>query len=254
MTEKELIRKICLLKEIKPENDWVFLTKKQLIGGEQLIGNPIKHGLIDSVVEIFQALPNYNLRPALIAAAFIAILAGTTGLSQTALPGDALYPIKKLTEKAGYLMVAENKQPKAKLEIAGKRLGEIEVMAKAMAKKNQESNLVPAIKEFRNSLTEATNKIKASQDSPALAMEIVREANKIQVNKEKLEALGVNVGGTYELEEALSGLVAREIKDLESRSLTEAQAEVLVQIKADFERGDFEQALEKILLLTFDGS
>ncbi len=241
MTEKELIRKIALLKEIKPENDWVVLTKKQCIG------DPIKRSFMDNVVEVFQVLPNFNFRPALATAVFIVILAGTTGLSQSALPGDLLYPVKKLTEKAGYLMVAENEQSKAKLEIAGKRLGEVEIIAK----KNQENNLASAIQEFRSSLTEATDKIKESQDSPTRAMAIVKEANKIQVSKEKLEALGVDVGGTYELEEALSGLVAREIRDLEGRSLNEAQTEILIQVKSDFEAGDYEQALEKILILTY---
>ena len=80
---------------------------------------------------------------------------------------------------------------------------------------------------------------------------IVVGTQKLEENKQKVESLGVVVGETKELDNAISQLVKREIKDLESRTLTEKQQKLLEGAKEDYERGNYSLALEKILFLSY---
>jgi len=240
MTERNLSKKIKLLEQIQPEKDWVVLNKKQLFGIEG-----IKPRLSDQIFEIFEIGFRYKL--ALAPLAIVLILAGATSLSQAALPGDFLYPVRKLVDKTGYLFVSAQDQPKLSLEVANKRLEELAIIAQ----NNQSKNLAPAINEFKQSAIEAADKLKPVDGSPKITKEIIQETERLNENKQKIEALGIVVGETQELNQSLSLLVAREIKDLESRSLTDVQKESLAGIKQDFEVGNYTKALGQILLLSY---
>jgi len=244
MEEYRIIQKIKKLRQIEPEKDWVVLTKRQIVGFENI---QIKPSFTDQVLEVFQVLPGFNYKLALATIAVIAVLGGTIGFSQAALPGDLLYPVRKFVDKTGYLFVSKNNQPKLGLEIANKRLEELTMIAR----NNQGRNLAPAINEFRQSMVEAADKLKIVNGSLKITEEIVKETGKLRENREKVEALGVVVGETKELNQALSQLVEREIKDLESRSLTEGQKQLFEQAKQDFQDGNYEKALEGILILSY---
>jgi len=167
------------------------------------------------------------------------------------LPGDFLYPARKLVDKTGYLFVSKEDQPKLGLEVANKRLEELTVIAQ----NNQSKNLAPAINEFKQSTIEAADKLKPVNSLPELTKEIIKETEKFRENKEKIEALGVVVGDTEELTQALSRIVEiveGQINDLNDRSLTDDQKQVLEQAKQDFEAGNYEKALEGILILSYN--
>ena len=243
MNEKEVFKKIQLLKQIEPNPNWVGWNRINLLGDVK------KPGLAEQILEIFQVFPNvaFEYKPVLVSVALLGLLTGTFGFAQAALPGDWLYPVKRMTEKASYLFVAKNKQSEVQLGLANKRLEELT----RIAKNNQVRNLALAINEFRDSANEAAKNIMPSDGSPKLTREIVKETGKLKENKGKVEALGVAVGETKELNEALSQLVEREIKDLEGRTLSENQQELLKKVKLAFEQEDFSQALETILLLSY---
>jgi hypothetical protein len=240
MTEKDLVKKLNLLKEIKPEQDWVVLTKRQFI---REVRNP---SLAEQILEVFRIFPNlsFQYKPALVSLVCLGLLTGTFGLSQVALPGDPFYPIKKMTEKAGNFFVSKDNLPKVNLELANKRLDELT----QVAKNNQVRNLAPAINEFQASISQVAKDL---NDSPKLTKELVKGTEKLKENREKVVAMGVAVGETEELNQVLSQLVERELKDLESRSLTDAQAKLLQTAKEDYQAGNVSQALEKIILLSY---
>ena len=241
MTEKQLIRKIGLLNEIKPEKDWVFSVKTRIIGIS------VKPSFIENVIETLRVLPGLALKPALVSFAVLALLGGVAGFAQTALPGDPLYAIKRTTEKIGLVFVPVGEQPKAQLELANRRLEELSTIAQ----NNRTNNLASAISEFKASVGQAVQDMNKIENSPRFVREIAGQIKQIDEKKVEIEALGVIVGETKELNEALARIVGSEIKDLENRFLNENQAKTLEQAKADFERGDFEQALEKLLTLTY---
>jgi hypothetical protein len=218
MTEKELVARIRLLRQIKPSKDWVVLTKREILGE-----NPV-----------------YFLRPALVGvfAVFIAVFL----FAQNALPGEKLYVIKKITEKGQAVFVSEGEKPKLNLELANKRLEELN----QIAENNDVKKLAPAIKEVQKSATEVAKSFKKITKPD---QEIVARTKELEKNRERAEKiLGTKIE-TEEYNDALADLVKNQIDDLEKRALSDEQKEILAQVKVDYEAGNYSQALEKILLL-----
>lgn len=243
MTEADLIKKVQSLKQIKPRKDWVVLTKQELFIDE--IPSRISYrGRASGILEILPRLFLNNLKPALATFVFIGIIMiAAFSLAQNSLPGDPLYSLKRVTEKARAALVLEAEKPKAQLQLANKRLEELTTIAET----NQPQKLAPAINEVQQSFVLAAKGIKEPQK---LTKEIVQETKKLQENKEKIEALGVVIGEVEELDNAMSQLVEREIKNLEERILSEEKALLLEEAKEDFEAGDFSAALEKVWLIS----
>jgi len=231
MEEKELIGKIRGLRQIKPNRDWVSLTKSQILGEEK------------KYTSLF-LFPVLKLRPVYAGLIAVLILFGLIGFAKNSLPGDLLYPIKKIAQKSRAVFVSEEEKPAFQLKLANQRL---EDLTKASTK-----NLAPTINEFQANISEAAktiSKIDATTSDPIVTKKIVEEAQKLKKNKQIAETLGVVTGETEELEEALIPYykveAERQIKDLESRTLTENQQKLLTEAKEYFEAGDYTSALGK---------
>lgn len=239
MTEPELIKKIQELKRMRPRKDWVVLTKRELFREET---PSLKERL--SILEIFPRLLPYY-KPAFATFVFLGILIIATAftLAQNTLPGDSLYSLKRISEEGRVVFVSEEGKPKAQLELANKRLEELTKVVET----KQTKKLAPAIEEFQASLSQAAENLK---EPKKITREIIEQTKKLEENRQKVEALGVLIGETEELENALSQLVEREIKNLENQTLSEEKAELLGLAKEDFEAGNFSAALEKILLIS----
>lgn len=230
MKEAQIIKNLKKLGKIEPTKDWLFLTREKIVGAK-------KPG--------FSFFPVFSLRPALVGITVVFVLFGLFGFAQNTVPGDFLYPIKKAVEKSQSLFVEKDERPGFHLDLAQKRLDDLS----KIAKKNQVKKLAPAIEEFQANLSQAAKslaEIKEPQKALAIGKEIALEIEELKRSKEKIEAYGIVIGETGELENALASLVEREIKDLEKRSLNENQREILEQAKEDFQRGDYSQALEKL--------
>lgn len=226
MTEADLVKKIQELKKIRPRKDWAVLTKSQILGEEPKI--------------LF--FPFF--KPALATVTTLGILFGIFSLAQNSLPGDILYQIKKIAEKSQAVFVSEEELPKYNLEIANKRLEELTKIAQT----NQVQKMAPAIEEFQANVSEtAKNLVKVKK----VDEEIVENTKKLEENKEKVEKVLATKIETKEYDQALAQLVESQIKDLEGRTLTEVQQELLEEAKEDFEAGNYSQALEKILILSY---
>lgn len=235
MTEAELIKKIQGLREIKPKKEWVFLTKSQILGEAPSSISNIGHRMSNMSNILF--FPKYKVVLAPVLAIFALI--GVLALSQNSLPGDILYSVKKLTEKGQAVFVSDTNKSKYQLEQANKRLEDLN----KIAEQNQVKKLAPAIDEFQKSLAQATKNLK---ETSKIDKEIIDQAKKIVENKEKVEKLGVVIGESEELENALKEIVEYQIKYLENRTLTEEQSKLLSEAKTNFEAGDFSKAFEKI--------
>jgi len=230
MTEKQLIGRIRELRQIKPRKDWVVLTKSQILGEVER----------ERVSVSFFPL----WRPALATVTVFGILFISFGFAQSSLPGDLLYPIKKIAEKSQAVFVSEKELPKYNLEIVNKRLDELNEIAQT----NQVKKLAPAISEFQANVSEAAKSLAKVKGQDV--EKIVEETKKLEENKKKVEDVLATKIETEELDNALSQIVEIQIKDLEERTLTERQEEILAEAQNDFEAGNYSQALEKILFLS----
>ncbi|KPJ70757.1 hypothetical protein AMJ51_01035 [Microgenomates bacterium DG_75] len=244
MTEKELIGKLRELRQIRPSKDWVVLTKSQILGEEE------------PAVEVrFFHFP--VLRMAYAGLAVVFVLFGTFAFSQNSLPGGLLYPIKKISEKAQAVFVSETEKPQASLELANKRLEELTKIAES----NQVQNLAPAINEFQASVSEVArnlSRIDATSSDPVVVKGFVDQAKKIGEKAQEVKSLGVVIEEEEleELEEASSklelellvSLLENMISDLENRTLTEKQEEILSQMKELVEEEKYSEALDLLFI------
>ncbi len=230
MTEKDLIAKLKDLREITPQKEWVSLTKTEILGSESTG---------------FSFFPNFNLnlKPAL--AGFIAVFAfagffGYTAI-ENSLPGDFLFAVKKVVHQGEAIFVSDNNKPAYQLRVANDRLQDL---VKAPSK-----NLAPAINEFQASITEAAKGLAQvdATTSPMAIREIVEQTKKLEANRQKVEALGVVLNGTQELDDALARIVGNLISDLENRTLNETQASVLAGMQGLSSQGKYSEALELYL-------
>jgi len=218
-TEKEIIKKIKLLKQIKPEKKWVFLTKEKILGKEPLF------------------FP--FLKPAFAGLLFVLIL---FGLSFTSLPGEPFYLIKKLAERGQTVFIPDEQKPKLELELANKRLEELS----KIAEKNDVKKLVPAINEAKESVAQATKNLVKSKK---VDKEIVQKTLQLEKKKQEVEkVLGTKI--TEEEAENPTKLVAKYLmEDLENRTLTEEQKQILEKAKEYFENENYEKVLELLLTI-----
>lgn len=238
--ESQLIRKIKKLKQIKPSRNWVILTKNQILGEEP-------QTLQEKFSMIFEVFPRFFFQPKLVFATLITLgvlISSTFIWAQNSLPGDFLYSFKRISEKGQAVFVSEDDKSKNNLGLANKRLEELTEIAET----NQVTKLASAIEEVQASMIVAAESLKNPQK---LEKEIVVQAKRLEENKQKIESLGIIMEDGEELDNTLSQLIMREIEDIENRTLTENQEELFQGIKQEFEAGNYAEALEGILFLSY---
>ena len=242
MTEKELIFKIRELRQIKPREDWVSLTKSQILG-EETFAKP-------GVLSIFPF--QYKLGYAIMA--FIFVLFGAFGFTQSSLPGDLLYPVKKIVERSQAIFVSEKGRSQASFELANKRLEELTKIAET----NQVKKIAPALEEYQASVAQVTKdlvKVTATTSDPVVIRELAEMTQELEKTKEKLEqTYGIAGLEIKEGSNPTKVLVEWLINDLEKRTLTEEQSLLFETAKKNYEAGEFNESLEKLLFLSSPGS
>jgi len=234
VAEADLVKKIQELKKIRPRKDWVVLTKSQILGEE------------DRGWASISFFPFF--KPALATVTAFGILFGVFGFAQNALPGDTLYSIKKITEKGRAVFVSEKELPKYNLEIANKRLDELNEIAQT----NQVKKLAPAMKEVQASVSEAAKNLVTLKKVDKKTVEKTKELEKNIEIGEKTLATQIS---SEETKESFNSFYKNQaeylISDLEKSTLTENQMKIFEEAKADFSAGNYSQALEKILILSY---
>lgn len=231
MNDTALINQIKSLKAIRPNQDWVFAVK------EEILSKPTFAQVISNM--FLQA------RPVLVTVMLLfVVLFGTLSFVENSLPGDILYPMKKVAEDSqAIFLVSENDIAEYKLSMANRRLEELAKIAEI----NQVKKLAPAILAFQANVAEAAKNLEKVDNIKGLAM----QSQELEKNKEILVTMGIIVGETEAFDTGMAKLVEREIKALEEQSLSRPQQDILISIKEYFEQGDYNKALIEIVFLSF---
>jgi len=248
MKQSQLVRQLKSLRELKPSDNWVAFTKERIFAGE-----PEQSGIRAGLLSFF---PVFRYKLALAPVISVLVLIGLFGFTQNTIPGDFLFSVKKMTETAQVTFSSGVEKPKTQLKLANKRLEELSRIAES----NQVANLDPTIKEFQSNILQATKDLAAfdinvTSSDPLVIKELIAETQKLTQNKEKVESvLGAIIGDTGELDNAISQIekqtAAYLIADLERRTLSESDAQLLNQARDDFSAGNFATSLEKIWILS----
>jgi len=120
MQEKDLIKELKDLKQIKPNQDWAFWLKSNILQTKP------QNGLYNKPkvkLAVFSFISKYQkvAVPSLLAF----FLVSSFAFAQTALPGSVLYPIKTLTQNAKIYLASENTKPIVRLEVAKTRMEDL---------------------------------------------------------------------------------------------------------------------------------
>jgi hypothetical protein len=119
MQEKDLIKKLQELKEIKPDQDWAFWLKSNILQTEpdNLYNKPRVKLAVFSFVSKYQKIAIPSLMAFFLVFSF--------AFAQTSLPGSVLYPIKTLTQNTKIYLASENTKPVVRLEVAKARMEDL---------------------------------------------------------------------------------------------------------------------------------
>ena len=257
MTDTELIQKIQKLKQVKPREEWVLLTKNKMFDiKDEVVENTVeqtteaKAGVREILVGAFKI---FNYRPALAATVSFVFLSVVFVSAQSSLPGDSLYSVKKITEHVRMELASQTEKPMAQLELTEKRLTELAKIADA----NLVKNLAPAIVEYEKTAKQSAKALKEiaaaenfkADDKIVILLEATLE--KTQIIEDTL-ATQIDTSDLEELADSYyrRELVKQEIIDLENSTLTADQEVLLQEAKQHYEEGDCTQALEVIYALS----
>jgi hypothetical protein len=102
--------------------------------------------------------------------------AATVSASYDSLPGDTLYSIKRMAEKAQLSLTAKEDKPSLQMELASRRLEEVSKIAEQPAISNQEERAKQAVNNFTEQVQAVKTSLEnlASQPTPAKAVEVAQ--------------------------------------------------------------------------------
>ena len=234
MTEKELILKIRGLRQITPKKEWVFLTKREILGEPE----------VKPKISWLEVFPRFFFQYKLAFASLVAIIVVVLvfGFSQNSLPGDLLFAFKKATETAQTAFISQDAQLKNRLELANKRLEELT----KIAEQNQSKKLASAIEECQISVSQAAD-MAMQVKGPQEARKVIPEIKKMEGNIQNLKSYGVEIGDTKNTENIYKPVVDALLKDLENRTLTEEQQKLLTQAQETYETGNYPDTLSILM-------
>lgn len=240
MDEKELTTKLSLLKNIKPRENWVIFAKQRMFEEKMVYSEPAKNPFA-MVLDTLSFL-RYMGKPAYVLPLLLVFVLGgvTLQVSKNSLPGDALFSVKSVIEKATM----------SNLELAQKRMGDLQTIAQ----ENKVRNLSETINAFKASVGEVSKNIAGLVDKGhSGALQAGRDLVQLQKDKAAIEQiLGTALDGETEkeLKSATKYLVENELEDLLTRTLTEEQETLLEEGIMAYQAEDYEGALERVWMIS----
>lgn len=245
-SDKQLINQIRTLREIKPDTEWAALSKARILGPEAIGHRQSFIGFASNFVFQYKAA---------FAGILLAGLAGGTVIaSQSALPGQPLYSVKKATERGLAIVTGQDKNPAANLLLAAKRLEEIDIISQ----KNLIKNLPAAFYEYKSAKAAAKKEVAAMvKQNPANAGAIVKEAGLAMkgIDEKEKQVYGVlgleqNASSTSDVSEAVSDKeIVNSLIDYFKKGavLSEEQTNDLEQVKKLYGENNYGQAIDYYL-------
>lgn len=218
MEEKEIINKLKELRKIKPEKNWVFLTKRKILGKEEMALFPI-----GKIIFIFL------------------LIIGIFSASQLSLLREPLYYIKKISQETQKTFLSEKEKPQASLDLANEKLEEI----KKITQKKDIKKITPAIEEFKVTISKTKEDLVKLK---GINKEIAQKVLKLEEKKKEVEkVLGIKL--TQEEEDPSKIVAEYLIKNFERNFLTEEKAEILEKVKQYFQNGEYGKVIEILISL-----
>ena len=181
----------------------------------------------------------------------VLIVIGVFKVSENALPGDFLYPAKKVAENINTRFSSKKNEPVRQLELVNSRLEDLT----KVAQRRQGKDLPLAYKEVQESASQAAQKLVAEIKKPEkdsdISKKIIVKAQEFKKKKKIAEKTTLaDMTGTEELNKVIDiyfgykTLAEREINFWMSRSLNKEKQKALKEAEQLYKKGDYLQAVE----------
>jgi len=244
MQEKDIIQKLQSLRQIKPNRDWVFWLKANILQTKpqnSLYNKPRIKLAVFSFISKYQK----TLVPSLLAFFFVCSFA----FAQTTLPGSVLYPIKALTQNAKIHFASENTKPVVRLNVAKVKMEDLSKV------KNHEKEIIAIAKDIGKDLEIIPQEIKninkkqialnVSKDIQEKSKDLKAMVDKIPLEDKEREELNKSVESSQSQVLALIIGATEEINQCPSylkNSLIE-----LGNYLTDAEKGVYQWSLDDVI-------
>ena len=240
ITQKQLIESLSQLKEIKPRKEWAVLLKSQILAEKQaevvetkIAEQPAKSvGFKELIYSVF-----YQRKLAYAFATMLLLIAGVFGFARYTMPGDLLFPVKKIAEQSGAALTG---QP----NLAATLNSRINDLA-AVAKEGRTDNIPSAISEINLNAKDLAQSLKNNTvNNPQTLKEIASSL------KTLADVPGTDLSENKDVKDLYQTVVQSQIADLQKTTLTDDQKKTLTEIEDLYSQGKYMDALEKILLIS----
>lgn len=245
LTEEQLIGQIKTLKEIKPRKEWVSLLKSEI-----LISNSKTNETKDKIENLNFGFWNlfrnfdlgfriYSKRLVYAFATLAFVIVGLVGFARNTVPGDLLFPIKRLAEQSQASLTGQTKlsQDVANLNSRINDLAQV-------TKEGKKNSIPSAISEVRANASVLSKNLK---DNPVKNQQTLKE---IAASLKTLaDVSGTDLTANEDVKDLYQTVVESQIIDLRKTSLTDEQKETLKEIEDLYNQEKYSEALEKILLI-----
>ncbi len=233
LTEKQLIETLRCLKEIKPREDWAGLLKAQILAEK-------KEAVVAEKIGIMEVLSNVFLqrKMAYSFATLAFLIIGLIGFAETTVPGDLLFPVKKLAEQSQAALLGQTGIQKS-VAVLNNRINEL-----AQATKDGKSESVSS------AITEIS--ANAKDLAEGLKNNTIDDKNAIQQIADSLKVLadtGADLSNDQDVMDLYQIVAANQIEDLQNTTLTDEQKLILAEAESLYEEGKYADSLEKILTI-----
>lgn len=237
ITQKQLIEGLEALKEIKPRKEWAVLLKSQILDEKQKSAIIAEKTGFAGIMDIFSSV-FYQKKLAYATATLVFMIIGVLGFAQHTMPGDLLFPVRKLSEQSQAALTGQTTL-KQDVAVLSNRINDL---AQA-AKEGKKENIPSAISEINANVSVLAKNLKDNQADPQTLKEIASSL------KTLADVPGTDFSENPEVMDLYQAVVQSQIVDLEKSTLTEEQAETLTKAKDLYEQKKYTDALEVILLI-----
>lgn len=168
---QETIYKLKALQSIEPDAVWREEKKRKLLDKVSVFG--VQNDIFLNSNDMFARKSKFDIRslmPNRFAVSFTSIVvlltSGvlTVGASQSSLPGEALYSVKKATEQVTLAVASDQDRPKIEIEQAGKRLEELAQISQKASDSDQHEKVQQLVEEFQEKVDSANNHLSQLSD------------------------------------------------------------------------------------------
>lgn len=243
LTQKQLIDQIKTLKEVKPRKEWAVLLKSQILESAAeketiRVSVPAKKiGIMDVFSSVF-----FQRKTAYAFATLVFVVIGLVGFAQYTMPGDLLFPIRKISEQSQASLTGQTalKQDMANLN------SRINDLAQA-AKEGRKNNIPSAISEISANASVLVKNLKDNTKNNTADSQTIKDiASSL---KTLADVPGIDLSENSDVKDLYQTVVQSQIADLQKTTLTDEQKKTLTEIEDLYNQGKYVDALEKILLI-----